>query len=208
MTRNLKFSLLFVLISSAFNSHAAFVSQPDTMEMGNFLLLTPLEKTFSDRTGLRTKEHLTINENDRVKYRLKDSERTKRGKIIRITDNEVQIYNQVTGKLEHVPIDDFKTISRVNTWKSWAGYLSLYWGLSLLLSSLVLGVFGIIFLLIDGIGNGIDEELIMLGIYGTLSLLIGMGATYAAANVLYKYKKFRIGRKYKIGIYSMKKLNK
>jgi len=145
--KNFKVVLLFLSITCCFNANAAFTAQPDSIKTGNFLLLTPIKESLADQYKLRTKEHLIINENERIKYQLKDERGTKRGRIIRISDKEIQVYNQVTGKLEVVKIDNLKTISRRQGWKAWAGYFSLYVGVTALIYSIFLAIFAIIFLI-------------------------------------------------------------
>ena len=206
--KNLKLILFFVSIIACADAKAAFITQPDTIETGNFLLLTPIKKSLADNLKLRTKEHLMINENERVKYQLKNERGTKRGRIIRISDDEIQVYNQVTGQMSYIDIDNLASISRTQSWKAWAGYFSLYSGLSLLIGGIGFGIVAIISAVINGTRNGgADELLIIASIYGTFAILIGTGTTYAATNILYKYRKFKIGKQYKIGTYSMKQLN-
>ncbi len=208
---SLKFYLLFCLISCSFVSEAAFVSHQDSsIKTDNFILLTPIKASFSDRFSLRTKEHLMVNEGERIIYALKDSRGSKRGEIIHIMDNEVQVYNQVTGKVDYVAVDNIKSIRRVYNWKAWAGFFTGFFGAYLFMMGAFLLVFSIISLIINsGLNGGLNLSFEnFLGIYGIFALLFGLGASYTANNVLYKFKKFRIGRRYKIGVFSMKQKNK
>ena len=191
-TRNLKFYLFIYLICCSFVSEAAFISHQDSSIItDNFLLLTPLKKSFSDRVGLRTKGHLMIYEKERIKYTLKDGRGSKRGEIIHIMDNEIQVYNQVTGKVDYIDVDNIKSIRRFYDWKAWVGFILGYNAVNLLTFGSIALIIGLISLVINLASNGFNSSNvfndfgILALLYGTIATLTGIGTAYASKNILY-----------------------
>lgn len=200
---------ILLLVGLNFSSKAAIYHVEDTIRAEVFLKMIPMQNSSLDQLGLSTMESQMFRENDYITYQKKGSQTRQKGKIIRFKDGEMWVHNFQNDKIDRVKIEDINSLRKQYNFWSFLSLIVSGIGIYFLLIAAILFLLLIIFAAVNNSGTTTGSSSLfasgaIIGIYAFFIGAIGVAISYSGIKSLLPFRKYRIGKKYKVKLYEIK----
>jgi hypothetical protein len=208
-SKTIYLSLILFLLGFSTPTKAAIYHTEDTIRAEVFLKMIPMQSSRLERLGLTTLESQMFREDDYIAYQSKNTRQTQKGRIIRFKDGEMWVHNVQSDKIDKVKTEDITMLKKQYNLSATASFITSFWGLYFLIAVLILLLFMLLLAAFSGVFNGTTTGNLPQGIASVfistiMFAIVGAAFSYSGLKDLTRFRKYKIGKKWKTKLYEIK----